>query len=118
MGTLPIERGGSGNNKTYSTTTISNVCTAASGWSVTQAQYCSWGKVATIHIVCKKNSTAASDGYQTICTLIEGKRPKFSSPALKGWHDGAIVNTDGTIQFSDSVAANEDVQIRATYVLA
>ena len=117
-GTLPIERGGSGNNKTYSTATISNVCTAASGWSVTQAQYCSWGKVATIHIVCKKNSTAASAGYQTICTLVEGKRPNFSSPALKGWHDGAIVNTDGTIQFSDSVAANEEIQIRATYVLA
>lgn len=117
-GTLPIERGGSGSSGTTSTTTISDICTAASGWSVTQAQYCSWGKVATIHIDCKKNSTAASSGYQTICTLKEGKRPKLTSPALKGWHDGAIVQTDGEIKFSDSVAANESVQIRATYVLA
>jgi len=117
MGILPIERGGSGNSKTFSTSIISDICTAASGWSVTQAQYCSWGKVATIHLAITKNNTAGSD-IQTLCTLKNGKRPKFSSPALKGWHDGAIVNTDGTIQFSDSVAANETVQIRATYVLA
>lgn len=116
-GTLPIERGGSGNNKTYSTTVISDVCTSASGWSVTQAQYCSWGKVATIHLAITKNNTAGS-GIQTLCTLKSGKRPKFSSPAQYGWHDCAIVGTDGTIQISDSVAANTIVQIRATYVLA
>lgn len=116
-GTLPIARGGSGNSGTYSTTTVSDICIAASGWSVTQAQYCSWGKVATIHLAIKKNNTAGS-GIQTLCTLKNGKRPKFSSPAQYDWHDCAIVGTDGTIQISDSVAANTTVQIRATYVLA
>ena len=116
-GVLPIGRGGTGNDGTYSTTTVSDICTAASGWSVTQAQYCSWGKVATIHLAITKNNTAGS-GIQTLCTLKDGKRPKFSSPAQYGWHDCAIIGTDGTIQISDSVAANTTVQIRATYVLA
>ena len=117
MGTLPIERGGSGNNKTYSTTTISNVCTAASGWSVVQAQYASWGKVAMVHLAIKKNSSASS-GTQTICTLVSGKRPKLVASGDCGYGNNCAIGTGGGVVINQSVAADTTLQIRSTYILA
>ena len=116
-GTLPIERGGSGSSGTTSITTIESVATAGSGYSVTQAQFCSWGKVATIHLAVKKNSSAGS-GTQTICTLKSGCRPKFASPGNYGYASNCVIATDGAITISGSVAANALLQIYATYVLA
>ena len=116
-GTLSIERGGSGSSGVTSITTIENVAASGSGYSVTQAQFCSWGKVATIHLAVKKNSSAGS-GTQTICTLKSGCRPKFASPGNYGYASNCVIATDGAITISGSVAANALLQIYATYVLA
>lgn len=116
-GTLSVERGGSGSSGVTSITTIEDVAASGSGYSVTQAQFCSWGKVATIHLAVKKNSSAGS-GTQTICTLKSGCRPKFASPGNYGYASNCVIATDGAITISGSVAANALLQIYATYVLA
>ena len=116
-GTLPVNRGGTGNTGTTSSTTISEIASAGSGYSITQAQFCSWGKVATIHLAVKKNSSAGS-GVQTICTLKSGYRPKFASPGNYGYGNNCVIATDGDITISGSVSANATLQIYATFVLA
>lgn len=98
-------------------TTISNVAEAESGYSVTQAQYASWGKIAMVHLAVKKNSSAGS-GTQTICTLVSGKRPKYVAPGDCGYSNNCSIGTDGGVTINQSVAANETLQIRATYILA
>lgn len=99
------------------TTTISDVVIAESGYSVTQAQYSSWGKIAMVHLAVKKNSSAGS-GTQTICTFVSGKRPKYVAPGDCGYSNNCSIGTDGGVVINQSVAANETLQIRATYILA
>lgn len=99
------------------TITISEVAIAESGYSVEQAQFASWGKIAMVHLAVKKNSSAGS-GTQTICTLVSGKRPKYVAPGNCGYSNNCAIGTGGGVVISQSVAANETLQIRAIYILA
>lgn len=105
------------NTPVSTTTTISEVATAGSGYSIEQVEYASWGKIAMVRLVVKKNSSAGS-GTQIICTLVSGKRPKYASPGDCGYSNNCVIGTGGGVVIRQSVAANETLQIRATYILA
>lgn len=116
-GTLPVAQGGSGRTGTGSTTTISDIATAGSGYSITTAQYAWWGKVAMLRLVVKKNSTAGS-GTQTVATLVSGKRPRYNATGQWLWNNGAAISLDGAVQINGNVAADASVTITSTYILA
>ena len=116
-GTLSLERGGSGVNQVRATTVISNIATAASGFTVSSAQFCWWGKVATIHIVFVKNNSALANGTHTLGTLKAGYRPRFASPGNCGWDSNVLIGTDGTIKIYNEIAANATLGVYATFVL-
>ena len=105
------------NTAVSSTTTVSEVAVAGSGYSIIQAQYSSWGKIAMVHLAVKKGLSAGS-GTQTICTLVSDKRPKYVAPGDCGYSNNCAIGTGGGVVISQSVAANETLQIRATYILA
>ena len=115
-GTLSVARGGSGVSQVNASTVISSIVTAASGFSISQAQICWWGKVATLHIAVTRTG-ADTSGNTTICTLKAGYRPRLASPAGCNWDKNAVVNTDGTIKVNGSFVKNSGYGIYATYVL-
>ena len=116
-GSLALNRGGSGQTGTGSTTTISDIATAASDCEITTAQYAYWGKVAMVRLVVKK-TTAVSSGTTTLCTLVSGKRPKYNAAATKAWNDGALVATNGRVQVNGAISAGASLTIMSTYILA
>ena len=116
-GTLPLARGGSGNTATGATTTIANIATAASGCEITTAQYACWGKVAMVRLIVKKTA-AVTSGTTTLCTLVSGKRPKYSAPAQWTWHSGAIISSAGAVQVNGAISAGASLTILSTYILA
>lgn len=116
-GLLSLARGGTGQNGTGSTTTITSVAVAASGCEITTAQYAYWGKVAMVRLAVKKTA-AVSSGTTTLCTLVSGKRPKYTAPAQWRWNNGAQINTSGEVQVNGAISANASITIQATYILA
>lgn len=116
-GTLELNRGGTGQTATGSTTAISAIATAASGCEITTAQYAYWGKVAMVRLVVTKTA-AVSSGTTTLCTLVSGKRPKYNAPAQWRWNNGASISTGGAVQVNGAISANASITIMATYILA
>ena len=114
---IPVTRGGSGQTETGSTDTVSEIATAASGCSITTAQYAWWGKVAMVRLTVKKTA-AVSSGTTTLCTLAEGKRPKYMAPAQWRWNNGASISTTGAVQVNGAISANASITVCATYILA
>ena len=116
-GTLPLARGGTGRGSTGSTTTISDIATAASGCEITTAQYAYWGKVAMVRLVVKK-SAAVSSGTTTLCTLVSGKRPKYNAAAVWSWNKTGMVTTAGNVQVNGAISAGASLTILSTFILS
>ncbi len=114
---IPVSRGGTGQEETGSTDTVSEIAEAASGCSITTAQYAYWGKVAMLRLTVKKTA-AVSSGTTTLCTLVEGKRPKYMAHAQWRWNSGASVSTTGAVQVNGAISVNASITICATYILA
>ena len=116
-GTLPLSRGGTGQTGTGATTTIADIATAATDCEITAAQYAYWGKVAMVRLVVKK-TTAVSSGTTTLCTLLSGKRPKYTAPAQWRWNNGGQISTGGAVQVNGAISAGASLTIYSTYILA
>ena len=109
-GELAVARGGSGMSGTTTTTAVASIIAAASGITVTAANYAQWGKVA--HLVIDFNYdqaiTVPANGNianVTVGTLVAGKRPVY----FKAAHS----NGDGAGQQWYGITAAGVVTLRA-----
>ena len=116
-GLLPLDRGGTGQEATGVTTTVSEIAIAEAGCTISTAQFAYWGKMAMLRLVVKK-SAAVSSGTTTLCTLLSGKRPRYNAGGVWAWNNGAQVNTAGKVQVNGAISANTNLTILATYILA
>ena len=116
-GVFPLSRGGSGQAETGATAAVSSIATAAADCEITTAQYAWWGKVAMIRLVVKK-TTAVTSGTTTLCTLLSGKRPKYTAPAQWRWNNGASIGSNGQVQVNGAISAGASITVCATYILA
>lgn len=116
-GLLPLARGGTGQEATGNTTTVSEIAIAEAGCTISTAQFAYWGKVAMLRLVVKK-SAAVSSGTTTLCTLLSGKRPRYNAGGVWAWNNGAQITTAGKVQVNGAISANANLTILATYILA
>ena len=110
--------GGSGGSGTYITNNISEIATAASGITITEAWYAQSGNVATLYLVFKPTTAISSQGFN-VATMQSGKRPAVYAPAQFWSGKGAYINSSGVI-FADGTATSTTTSyfILATYVVA
>ena len=116
-GTVPVDRGGTGQTGTDATAAISAIAAASPDCEITTAQYACWGKTAMVRLVVKKK-TAVSSGTTTLCTLAADKRPKYTAPAQYRWNNGAQITAAGAVQVSGAIQAGTSVTVLSTYILA
>lgn len=107
-----------GIGSTIKSSTIADNATAAANISLTSVEYASWGKTAMVRI--RFTTTVARSGNWNVCTMASGKRPAYvagvtcwAKPTLTGNMSAA-----GVVKVSGEVAANTDMVVLATYVLA
>ena len=112
-----VALGGTGQTGTGATATVADIATAAADCEITTAQYAYWGKVAMVRLVVKKTAAVSSD-TTTLCTLVSGKRPKYTAMGQWLWNNGAAVNASGTVQVNGAISAGASLTILATYILA
>ena len=96
---------------------IPPIATAAEDCEITTAQYAYWGKVAMLRLVIKK-TTAVSSGTTTLCTIVEGKRPRYNAMGQSVYNNGAYIGSDGTVKVSGAISAGASLTICSTYILA
>lgn len=117
---LAITQGGTGAAAVSSDTTISNIITAGTGITITEAHYHTWGKVAMLMVGLKRSSAISAGGAITIGSVASGHRPVTdaagSSNTLNGWLSTGGNFTARNITGSQ-IAANTDIYISLTYLL-
>jgi hypothetical protein len=103
------------------TTTVSQVITAASGITVSSVTYAEWGKVAQLSVVC--TGFSASTGSQTVGTVVDGKRPVYGVYATDVSSSYAVyaqLSTAGalTVYWGTAPGTTGSYTIRFIYLLA
>lgn len=122
-GALPITvaQGGSGQTAVTKTTTLSSICTAASGVTISTHQYAQWGKVAMVRLVMSKSS-AVSGNNVTWATMVSGKRPAYLTGGACTSDGNTItyceITTGGVIETNGPLAANKNLYFTCIYLLA
>lgn len=105
---------------TTTDTTISNIITAGTGNTITEAHYCSWGKMAMLMLGFKRSSAINAGAAITIGSVASGHRPVTdaggSSNTLNAW-----LSTGGNLTARNisgaQIAANTAIYISFTYLL-
>lgn len=119
-GTLAIASGGSGDNGTKTHTTVSDIITAGTGITITEAHYCTWGKVAMLMVGLKRSTAISAGGAITIGSVKSGHRPVTDaaggSNTLNGWLSTGGNFTARNISGSQ-ISANTAIYISLTYLL-
>lgn len=120
-GALPITiaQGGTGSTAVSSTTTVSNIITAASGYTIASASYKQWGKVAQLTVEVKKTAAVTSRTDVTIGTLVNGNRPASTAGLTCPYIsiNFGYIKTDGTIHLDGTWNANDTKILYSTYIL-
>ena len=115
-----------------STGTISDVITAASGWTISSVTANRWGKLCSLSVSAKKNAAidypATGDiANQVIGTLKTGYRPSDYAPGICSTYPGwALLYTNGEVRWltaqprsaASTIAANTEIYLRFHYMLA
>lgn len=102
---VSVANGGTGDTGVQSETTISNIISSGSGFTITSATYKQWGKVAQLYIQAKKATAQTTEASMTVGTVVSAKRPAV----LVG-----MVCTDSSILYS-YLAAGGTVSARGTW---
>lgn len=118
-GTLAVNKGGTGSTAVTTTSVVSEIATAASGFTIASANYSVWGKIATIRVFVRATAAATGTGWNTVATITNGKRPTMyfamSNPDLRKMQ---ITGSSGNLQVYGAIAQNEEFNFTATYLLA
>lgn len=112
---------GSINSKTFTTTTISDTISAASGVTINDCSFAQWGKLAMLNVSCKKSTAIAANTATVMFTMVSGKRPPFECAGVMPTGNGdCYITSDGNviIRVNSQYAANTNIYIRITYLLA
>ena len=113
-----VTAGGSGSEETEVITTISDICTSSSDFTVTEAKYAQCGKVASFIIKGTWNNTTTSTGWVTVCTMKTGKRPPLEAAARAWLNTNAYLYPNGNLYFYGTITQGNSATFTSTYLLA
>lgn len=117
--TVPVTKGGTGQTGLVTTTTVSDIFSSvASGFSVSNAVYAQWGKVAMVTALFVPSAAGTTTDWKTWATLAPGKRPAAEIAAICQATSFCLIGTDGAIKLSLKESAGAGYRVNATYLLA
>ena len=116
---LTIGQGGTGATGLVKVTGSSGIFSSvASGFSVSDAVYAQWGKMAMVSVLLVPSAAGTTTNWKTWATLASGKRPAAEIAAACSATTYCLIGTDGAITLSLKESANVGYRVSATYLLA
>ena len=113
---VPISKGGTGMSEISMTSTVSDILTAASGFTINEVFFAQWGKIAMLDLSFTP-TTAKTTGLHTIGTLVAGKRPPCRAPLT--WYNGVscYISKYGAIMVYGAIQAVKQT-VNSIFILA
>lgn len=114
-----VPDGGTGQTGVEVTSTVSDVITASTNYTVTSMNFSKWGKVAQLTMKIKRSSAVTITSLTAIATLKSGYRPAHNAIAASPASaiDKCYVNESGVIYVTGTLAANTEYSIFSTFIL-
>ena len=122
-GNLPIllSQGGTSSTGVSTTSTISSIATAASGFAINNAVFSQWGKLAMLRLEVTNTNELSAYTNVTVATLVSGKQPvqNASGSSLNSTVLHAMISTDRSVHIvtNAAVAAGTRIYLFFTYML-
>ena len=114
---ITIAQGGTGQTGLITTDTISEIVTAASGFTIIEAYYAQFGKVATVYVLIKSDNDISTNNWTTWATIVSGKRPGTNIVMGCTRTSFCSMGSSGNIMVSSTVSAGAQYLFSATYLL-
>lgn len=113
---VPISKGGTGMSEISMTSTVSDILTAASGFTINEVFFAQWGKIAMLDLSFTPTTTKTT-GLHTIGTLVTGKRPPCRAPLT--WYNGVscYISKYGAIMVYGAIQAVKQT-VNSIFILA
>lgn len=115
---LTIAQGGTGNTGTYTTTTVTDICAASSGFTISAAQYAQWGKIAMFWFRASVTTAVTSNVWTPVATFNSGKRPAGTVLVQELNKKLAVVYSSGEISVWGTLSSGASLEFSATYILS
>lgn len=102
------------------TSTISDIATAASGCTITSANFLQWGNCVQIALTITKSAAVTTVSTVTLATLVSGKIPSITTGLMtnSSTSDYGYINTSGQIRVRGTFTANQSITVMANFILA
>lgn len=114
---VPIEKGGTGQTGTVTTSTVSEILVPETGFACDWAYFSQFGKLVTISAILKAETAVTTNDWTTWATLVAGKRPPYNVAANFTRSTYCLVQNNGAIRVSQQVSAGMSYIFSATYLL-
>ncbi len=114
---ITIAQGGTGQTGLITTYTISDIATAASGFTITWGAYAQFGKVAFCSLQIRVDTAVTTNNWITLATIKAGKRPAVYSAISCTMTTYSGIEESGEIQVSGTFSAGSVFTLSATYLL-
>ena len=116
---LTIAQGGTGSTGVETISTISNIITASSGYTVTDASIKRWGKVVMLFLAVKKSTAVTTAQEMDVGTLSSEYYPVSAASVIvpNTTIDWAMIIGSGKVRLRGTWAANATNYILATYII-
>lgn len=114
---ITIAQGGTGQTGLITTDNISEIVTAASGFTITWAYFAQFGKVALFSANIRADNAVTTNDWTVWGTIASGKRPVATTAASLTRTSFCAIHTNGEIDVSSTVSAGSTYTISATYLL-
>lgn len=103
------------------TSTISRIATAASGCTITEANFARWGNLGYLRIIVKSNSAIASGSSKTVATVVAEKKPVYATYGISSNNypdnKGTLYGSSGDITITGPVSADTTIAFSFMYLL-
>ena len=121
---ITIAQGGTGSTGIFTTSTVSDILTAASGATIVSADFAQWGKLAQLRVAVKYNQSIPSTDV-TLATLKSGKKPAVEAAVtmLNAWSNAVCYISGGSsggaikVRTGGTISANTEMYLNAIYLL-
>ncbi len=104
------------------TSTISQIATAASGCTIGEANFARWGNLAYLRLVVKSSTAIADGASKTVATVVAEKKPNNVTYGISNnnypTNKATVYASSGEVTITGPINANTNIGFTFMYLLS
>ena len=100
----------------YTTTSVSNIITADSGFSITDATYYRYGRMAQLYVKALATTSSSTASWKTVGTMVDGKHPVDDILMVELNGKPNCLYKSGNLKIYGTYSSGASFELSATYI--